>query len=159
MSRFRLSGLPEQPFAALFDLDDRELAVRHMRRMCADTSPGYPCRISLVDAAIGEELLLLPYEHLAEASPYRASGPIFVRRAARRATLAAGEIPASVSSRLISVRAYDAAHRMLHAEVCDGTALAPRLEQAFEDPAIAYLHLHNAKPGCYSCRVDRVAPS
>jgi hypothetical protein len=25
----------------------------------------------------------------------------------------------------------------------------------FADPQVAYLHLHNARPGCYNCRVDR----
>jgi len=26
----------------------------------------------------------------------------------------------------------------------------------FADPKIAYAHLHNARPGCYSCRAERV---
>ena len=37
---------------------------------------------------------------------------------------------------------------------------APSREQAiermFDNPRVAYLHLHNAKPGCYAARVDRV---
>lgn len=156
MSTFQINGLADHAFAALFDLDDTELAARHMQRLRADASPGYPCRVSLEDAQDGEELLLLPYEHLAAASPYRASGPIFVRRNAQRAVLQAGEIPASLQRRLISLRAYDSRHRMLHAEVCEGTALSPRIEHAFAEDAVAYLHLHNAKPGCFSCRVDRV---
>ena len=159
MTSFAISALSERPFATLFELEDGELAARNMRRLRADSMPGYPCRVSLQDASVGEELLLLPFKHLPDASPYRASGPIFVRRGARRAVLGAGEIPASVSSRLISVRAYDAAHWMLHAEVCAGDALAAHFERVFADPAVAYLHLHNAKPGCYSCRVDRVARS
>jgi len=156
MSSFRIHALSELPFVALFDLDDSELAARNMQRVIADASPGFPCRVSLQDAAIGEELLLLPFEHLPEASPYRACGPIFVRRDAQRTALAPGEIPASISSRLISLRAYDGAHRMAHAEVCDGAALASHIDRAFQDPAVAYLHLHNARPGCFACRVDRV---
>ena len=27
----------------------------------------------------------------------------------------------------------------------------------FADPEVAYLHAHNARPGCYSCRIDRIA--
>jgi hypothetical protein len=157
MSTFQINGLADQAFAALFDLDDTGLAARHMQRLRADAFPGYPCRVSLEDAELGEELLLLPYEHLAAASPYRASGPIFVRRNARRAVFPAGEIPASLQRRLISLRAYDETHRMRHAEVCEGAALGARIEYALADAAIAYLHLHNAKPGCFACRVDRVA--
>jgi hypothetical protein len=29
----------------------------------------------------------------------------------------------------------------------------------FSDPAIAYLHVHNARPGCFNCRVERAEPS
>jgi hypothetical protein len=36
-----------------------------------------------------------------------------------------------------------------------GTALASLIESMFEDPAVSYLHVHNAKPGCYAARVDR----
>jgi hypothetical protein len=25
----------------------------------------------------------------------------------------------------------------------------------FQDPAVAFLHMHFAKPGCYACRIDR----
>jgi hypothetical protein len=32
---------------------------------------GFPCRVSLVDAEIGESVLLVNYEHLPAASPYR----------------------------------------------------------------------------------------
>ena len=37
----------------------------------ADRKPGFPCRVSLVDAEIGESVLLVNYEHLPAASPYR----------------------------------------------------------------------------------------
>lgn len=35
---------------------------------------------SLEDAPVGEPVLLLPFVHQDSRSPYRASGPIFVRR-------------------------------------------------------------------------------
>lgn len=153
---FQLSGIPYEPFASLFLLSDQELIARGARRVVAHEKPGFPCRVSLADAEIGEELLLLPFEHQPAASPYRASGPIFVRREARRPTLAAGEIPAYVAVRQISVRAYDAAHMMIDAAVCDGRAAADIITRMFEKFAAGYIHLHNAKPGCYSCRADRI---
>jgi len=83
MKSFRLVGLPYDSFASLFDLDEGRLAEIGAVRVTADNDRGYPCRVSLEDAKSGEELLLLPYEHLPVKSPYRASGPIFVRRGAR----------------------------------------------------------------------------
>lgn len=155
MNAFVLSGLSEKAFAPLFELDDAELATRGVERVRADAKPGFPCRISLRDAEIGDELLLLPFEHQPHASPYRASGPIFVKRGAIPCVLATGEIPPSISSRLISLRAYDGRHRIVQADVCEGTDLGAHIETALSNPVVAYLHLHNAKRGCFACRVDR----
>lgn len=153
---FRVTGLPLEPFAPLFPLDDAGLARHGARRVVADRKPGYPCRVSLVDADPGERLILLPYAHHDGDSPYRASGPIFVRELARPAAPAVGELPEVVRQRLLSVRAYDAAGLMTDAEVAEGQDLENVINRFFADPRVAYLHLHNARPGCYSCRVDRV---
>jgi hypothetical protein len=155
MTSFRLSGLDPAAFAPLFALDDGVLAARGIRRRRADAEFGYPCRVSLRDALPGEELLLLPFEHHAVDSPYRALGPIYVRRAAARARLAPGEVPPYVTRRLISVRAYDRTGMMLAADVVEGVAVAARLERQFADADTAYVHLHNARPGCFSCVANR----
>ena len=44
---------------------------------------------------------------------------------------------------------------MRDADVIEGEALAPVLQRMFEDQAVDFLHLHNAKRGCYAARVDR----
>ncbi|MGH8372955.1 MAG: DUF1203 domain-containing protein [Gammaproteobacteria bacterium] len=156
MNSFRLTGLAYEPFALLFSLNDTELAKLDATRVTAQQSPGYPCRVSLQDAEIGEELLLLPYLHQPASSPYRASGPIYVRREAIQRVLEPGEIPAYVSRRLISIRAYDAAHMMLNAEVIEGSGIAAEIARQFADQRIAYIHLHNARQGCFSCLAERV---
>jgi len=150
-----LVGLEFEQFLPLFELSDAALAKIHMRRMIASKKPGYPCRVSLTDAEIGEELLLLPFEHQPAASPYRASGPIFVRKAAVPARIEPAVIPEYVSSRLMSVRAYDASHLMTDAVVCAGTETAAAIERMFRADEVAYIHLHNAKRGCFSCAVNR----
>jgi hypothetical protein len=155
MPRFQLSGIAHEPFESLFLLPDERLGAMGIARRFATETPGFPCRVSLEDAAIGEELLLLPYEHQPAPSPYRASGPVFVRRHARRRVLAPGEVPPSVSRRLISLRAYDAADMMVAASVCEGTAVAGALERTLSDPGVAYVHLHNARQGCFSCEARR----
>jgi hypothetical protein len=152
---FRIVGLDPTAFEPLFALPDAELAARGMRRVHADADLGFPCRTSLADAAAGEELLLLPWRHHDVASPYRASGPIYVRRGARAAQLAPGEVPAYVTRRLMSLRAYDREGFMRDAEVVDGAQVAASLEGLLADPAVAYVHLHNARPGCYSCAALR----
>ena len=155
ISRFRISGLPLDAFTPLFALGDAELARRSVCRCVADKKPGFPCRVSLVDAEPGERVLLLAFEHHDVASPYRASGPIFVREQARPANLDVNEVPEVVRERLLSVRAYDAAGLMIGAEVAEGGELKVQIGRFFADPKVAYLHMHNARPGCYSCRVDR----
>lgn len=154
-SSFQLVGIDHEPFQSLFDLSDAELAERCAKKCIADESPGYPCRISLEDARLGEELLLLPHVHHPAVSPYRASGPIFVRRGVQKRRLPVGEMPSYVTHRLISVRAYDAAHMMVAATVSEGPAVASEIETYFRQDDVAYIHLHNAKRGCFSCEVVR----
>ena len=154
MHSFQLVGLDHAQFEPLFALSDRELAKLGAERRVATHSPGFPCRVSLEDASEGEELLLLPFLHQPADSPYRASGPIFVRRGAKQRTLVAA-MPDYVSTRLMSVRAYDARHMIIDASVCEGTHAAAEIERLFANDAVAYIHLHNAKRGCFSCRVER----
>jgi len=152
---FRLLGLQAAPFEALFAEADEALRARGIARRRADADTGFPCRVSLEDARKGEELLLLPWRHHAVDSPYQASGPIYVRRGARNAQLAPGEVPPYVTRRLISLRAYDADALMVAAEVVEGHEVGARLSALFEDAQVAYVHLHNARPGCYSCAAVR----
>lgn len=152
---FQISALPAEPFAALFAMSEAELAGHGAVRRIADAKPGFPCRVSLEDANPGETLILVNYEHQPAASPYRASHAIYVREKAVEARPAPGEVPALFRTRLLSVRAYDEAGMMTAADVVPGEDLERALESLLADPAVAYLHLHNAKPGCYAARVDR----
>lgn len=155
MSRsFRFVSLPYEPFAPLFEMGDAELRALDARRMLVSEKPGTPCRVSLEDADAGETVVLVPFTHHDVASPYRASGPIFVRRQASRASLAPGDVPLMLRHRLLSLRAYDRAG-MMTAEVAAGTELERVLERTLSDPAVDYLHVHNAKPGCFNCLVER----
>ena len=117
--------------------------------------PGFPCRVSLDDAEVGETLLLLPYEHHPVAGPYRSSGPIFVRERATPAAPGVNEVPPYVRERYLSVRAYSDDGMMVRAEVTRGKDLADCVSQLFADERARYLHVHNARPGCYAFRIDR----
>jgi len=152
---YQLRGLEPAQFEELFELDDAELAKRGMKRMRADAPIGYPCRVTLEDAPVGEEVLLLPFTHQDSQSPYRASGPIFVRRGIAEARRIVGELPSYLTQRLLSVRAYDDADMMVAADVAEGREAGPLLESLLARPDVKYLHVHFAKRGCFACRIDR----
>ena len=152
---FRLIALPSEQFATLFSHSDAELEVMGARRMIADEKPGFPCRVSLADAEVGETVLLVPFIHHDVSSPYRASGPIFVRSGARTASPAADEIPTMLRHRLLSIRGYDAAAMLVAAEVVKGSEIEDTIWRSFANGKASYLHVHNAGPGCYNCRVVR----
>jgi hypothetical protein len=152
---FRITGLPASAFAPLFGLDEHELASRGAVRMVADQKPGFPCRVSLRDAEPGETVLLLNYEHLPAATPYRSRHAIFVRENAVEASLERNEIPDVLRIRLLSLRAFDRADMMIDADVVDGSELGAALDRMLGNPAAQYLHIHNAKPGCFAARADR----
>lgn len=152
---FQIRGLSPQPFQPLFALADEALAERGIQRVFADDAEGFPCRVSLAHALPGEELLLLSHRHQPAASPYQAAGPIFVRRHAVAADFAPGAVPEPLQVRLLSVRAYDRGDCIVDAEVVDGRELVPLIARMFDNNAVAYLHVHYARRGCYACRVDR----
>ena len=152
---FRITGLSPESFKPLFALDDRTLAGLGARRATADDATSFPCRVSLAHASPGEELILMSFEHQGAHSPYRATGPIYVRKAATIAFDAVNVIPEPVRSRLLSVRAYDAQDLIVEAEVVDGKAIEPLIAAFFRREDVAYLHVHYARRGCYACRVGR----
>jgi hypothetical protein len=151
----RVRGLAPATFAPWFALSDEELAARRAARVIADQPHAFPCRVSLADAAPGEELLLLPYAHLPVESPYRGEGPIYVRRAAQAAFDAVDVIPDALARRLLSVRAYDQRGWMVDADVAPGSELAALAARLLARAEVAYLHVHHARHGCFACRIDR----
>jgi hypothetical protein len=152
---FQITALPAETFAPLFEMSDAELADRLAVRVTADASPGYPCRVSLADAELGEELILVNHDHQPAASPYRATHAVYVRKGATTASLAKDEVPAQLRSRMLSLRAFDAAGMIVTADLVDGPALDEALERLLAEPAVTYVHIHYAKPGCYAARAER----
>ncbi|PSJ42961.1 DUF1203 domain-containing protein [Allosphingosinicella deserti] len=150
----RFIGLDPAPFRHLFGLSDEALAQQGAMRIAADSKPGFPCRITLRDAEPGESVLLLTHHHLGGETPYRASGPIFVREGAQ-SPYSDTALPADMRARLYSVRAYNGADMMIAAEVVEGEMLKRVIAGFLEREDTAYLHLHHARRGCFACRVER----
>lgn len=152
---FQIHPLAKDQFADLFAMSDVELATRQACRMFVEEKPGAPCRVSLADAEVGETVILLNYQHQCADTPYRASHAIFVRENAEIAEVLPGEVPEVFHSRLISIRCFDQEHMIVDADIAKGSALAMRLPKVFEDPKVAYIHLHWAKHGCFAASVTR----
>lgn len=118
----------------------------------ADEPNSYPCRRCLQDADPGEAMLLLGYDPFLGASPYAGRGPIYVHER-DCAPFEGDAIPAQLTRRLLSVRAYDERHMLVDAEVIEGSVLGDAAKRLLD--GAAYLHVHNARPGCFAARIDR----
>ena len=151
---FRITGLSPEPFKPLFELSDEALAAIGARRVVAGDAR-MPCRVSMAHAALGEELLLLNHAHQTANTPYRSTHAIYVRRLADRAFDALDTVPEVMATRLLALRAFDAGHMMIDADVCEGEAAAALIERLLADPQASYLQAHYARRGCYAGRVER----
>ena len=157
MTNFRIIGLPAEPFAHLFGLDDDALAAQGAKRYEVDAKPGFPDRIGLRDLEVGERALLLNYVHHAADTPYRASHAIFISEGASVTYDRAGEVPEALRVRLLNLRAFDADGMMLDGDLVDGANVVTLIERFFADPSVAYIHAHYAKRGCFAARIDRAS--
>lgn len=153
---FQIHALSKAPFEEVFALSDAELSARNMVRVIAQNRPGYPCRVSLQDAEVGEALVLLNYQHLEGDTPYAAAHAIYVRQDAKRAEIAPGDVPDVLAQRVLSVRGFDRNKMMRDADVVAGCDLAAALERMFADAQVEVIHIHNAKQGCFAARATRV---
>jgi hypothetical protein len=152
---FRITGLPADTFRPLFGLTDDELARHGARRYVAHAKPGFPDRVELRDAEPGESLILVNHVHLDEDTPYRASHAVFVLENAGERFDCVDEVPPAMRVRLLSLRAFDAAHMMVDADVVHGSEAEPVIERLLAEPRTAYVHAHYAKAGCYAARIER----
>jgi len=152
---FQISALSSEPFSHLFGQDADSLAALGVQRMTVDVNPGYPCRVSLEDAKVGETVLLLNHEHQAAATPYRSSHAIFVREGAEMAHPTVNQVPESLRLRLLSLRAFSNEGMLVAADVVHGREVEPKLREMLADDQVSYVHIHNAKPGCYAATARR----
>ena len=152
---FQFSALPRDRFDALFSMSDDSLVLHGARRVIATHRPGFPCRVSLQDAEIGEPVLLVNFEHLGVQTPFRSRYAVYVRQAAQPARLAINEVPEIVRNRALSVRAWRSDGMLAGADLAEGSDIEPVITALLSVPDTAYLHVHFAKPGCYAARVDR----
>ena len=154
---FTITGLSAEEFAPLHALYDEDLATRGVVRTKAVSKPGFPCRVTLEDAEPGETVLLFNYESHKAATPYRSSYAIFVRERAVDAAHFENELPPVLMGRPIALRHFNADGYLVGASLALTGDAADKIEAAFTDSQVAYLHAHNAAHGCFAAEVRRGA--
>ncbi|KZK98150.1 hypothetical protein PsAD5_01791 [Pseudovibrio sp. Ad5] len=152
---FFISGLKSNEFEALNGQSEEQLAECNVVVYVADEKPGFPCRVTLDDAEVGERVFLLNYAYQPNDTPYKASHAIFVRENAADAMPYENEVPVSLSSRLLSLRGFDANHMMIEADIAQGADIKPMLEGFFENPDVSYIQMHYARRGCFAAVAHR----
>ena len=152
---YRFRGLEPDHYRHLFGLSDAELAKHGAVRMIADASPGFPCRISLDDAAPGESLLLLNHVSHDADGPYRASHAIFVGEGVGEAADFVDRIPPALDRRVLSLRAFDGAGMMIDAALAQPGEADEALRRLLTNLAVDHVDAHNAVCGCFAARARR----
>jgi hypothetical protein len=151
---YRIRGLEPAPFAALFALDDAELDARGMTRMSVD-NPNFPCRVSLRDCELGDEVILLNHVSHEGNNPYRASHAIFVSKSAKEAADYVDAIPPALDRRILSLRAFDNEGMMIDAALVQPGEADPAIRKLMVNGAVDHIDAHNAMRGCFAARIDR----
>jgi len=149
---YRIAGLDPAPYKPLFGLSDDDLAKRGIVRMTV-TDPTFPCRVSLVDRPIGEEVLLLNHVSHDVANPYRASHAIFVADTKRAEFI--DEIPPAFETRVLSLRGFDRNGMMIEAMLAQPGEADAGIRKLFENSEVETIHAHNAVRGCFSAKIER----
>jgi len=153
---FQISALNIEQFKHLFGQDREALAEQGILRVVVDSDPGYPCRVSLQDAVVGENVLLMNFEHQPMPSPFRSSHAIYIRETASPAEPEQNEIPKMLRHRLLSIRAFDRRGMIIDADVIEGSRIETLIERMLANEDTDNLHIHNAKLGCYLGLVNRI---
>lgn len=151
----RITGLSPEPFRHLSGLDDAALARHGAQRLAVDQPHAFPDRVELRDAAPGETVLLLNYAHQPADTPYRSAHAIFVREGAAHAYGEVNAIPDVMLRRTLSLRAFDADHRMVDTDLVEGREAQSLIDRLLRDPRTAYLHAHYARRGCFAATIRR----
>ena len=149
---YRITGLDPEPFLPLFALSETEMEERGMKRMTV-TNDRFPCRVSLVDRPVGEDIILLNHVSHDVANPYRASHAIFVADAERAEFV--DQVPPVFQPRVLSLRGFDKDGMMTDALITQPGEADAGIRKLFDNPGIEMIHAHNAARGCFSARIER----
>jgi hypothetical protein len=151
---YRIEGLAPEAFQPLWGMNERELAERNARRMTANSPTGFPCRVSLIDASPGENLILLNHVSHDVPTPFRTAYAIFVREGAETASYQ-DEAPPYLETRTLGLRGFDGEGMLRGGLLARPGEADEKIRELFGRPEIATIHAHNAALGCFLARIER----
>ena len=151
---YRIQGLAPEPFQPLFRMSDEELRERRAVRVTASGS-GEPCRVSLEDAAAGEQLILVNHVSQAAETPFRATHAIYVREAAEAAPAYEDALPPMLDKRNISLRAFGRDGMMVQAVLASAGEGDAAIRSLLQRPEVAEIHAHTQALGCFLAKIER----
>ncbi|MFE0371066.1 DUF1203 domain-containing protein [Streptomyces tendae] len=126
-----------------------------------DDEGGAPLRCCLRRSRAGERIALVSYAPLrrwaartgADPGAYDEQGPVFVH--AEKCAGPDGEGLAFTNAHR-TLRRYSSDGRILGGRMVEGAdAFAPALREAFDDPAVAFVHVRAVEYGCFLYEVTR----
>jgi hypothetical protein len=120
----------------------------------ADSPGAYPCRHCLRWAQPGDRMILFPFASVPPGRPYSETGPIFVHADPCDRYSATEEYPADFREGRV-VRAYNAQHDMIAAEVPNGAGPEAVIERFLQKPETAFIHVRSVSRGCYTMGIGR----
>ena len=153
---YKITGLEPSQFAHLIGRSDDLLAAHGAVRVTAKSDRGYPCRISLDDAATGETLILLNHVSHDVATAYRSAYAIYIRENAVRAAVFEDQTPPVFEGRSLGLRGFGADGNLKNASLALPGQADEKIRELFADPEISYIDAHNAAHGCFAARVERI---
>lgn len=151
---YRIEGLAPDMYAPLFAMDDEELAARNARRVTADSPSGYPCRVTLADAAPGDRLLLVNHVSHDVSTPFRTAYAIYVREGAVAETFE-DAVPAMLDTRTLGMRGFGTDGMLKGALLALPGEADEKIRELFDRPEVAVIHAHNAAYGCFMAKIER----
>ena len=152
---YRITGLDAALFKPLFELSDEQLAQCNARRVTAARKPGFPCRVTLEDADVGEEVILLHHVSHDVDTPYRSAYAIYVRAGAREPASIIDQVPPVFEGRPLAFRGFDSEGMLRGALLAMPGEADASIREPFERPEVATIHAHNAAYGCFAAKIER----
>ena len=152
---YRIEGLAPEAFESLFSMNEGALAERGAVRVIADSPGGYPCRVSLTDAAPGEELVLVNHVSHDVSGPFRTAYGIYVRKDAEAPGAFTDEAPAYLDRRTLGLRGFGADGMLKNALLALPGEADAKIRDLLGDERIATIHAHSAAFGCFLARIER----
>ena len=152
---YRIRGIDRGEVDGFIGADDATLADVGAVRVVATVRPGFPCRVSLVDAEPGESLILFHHVSHDVATPYRSAYAVFVREDAGEPAEYVDQVPPVFEGRPLALRGFDGDAMLRSAALAAPGEADARIRALLDDEGIRYIDVHNAAHGCFAARVER----